>query len=80
MLNPATPGSHTGPEHLALIENGSADLVSFGHLFIANPDLPERLMIGAPLAVPDMKKAYGGDSHGYTDYPTMHETTNASVR
>ena len=73
MLNPATPGSHTGPEHLALIETGAADLVSFGRLFIANPDLPERLMIGAPLATPDMTKAYGGDSHGYSDYPTMHE-------
>jgi N-ethylmaleimide reductase len=73
MLNPATPGGHTGPEHLALIENGAADLISFGQLFIANPDLSERLMIGASLALPDMSKAYGGDSHGYTDYPTINE-------
>jgi N-ethylmaleimide reductase len=80
MLNPATPASHTGPEHLALIETGAADLVSFGRLFIANPDLPERLMLGAQLATPDMTKAYGGDSHGYTDYPIMHEAALASVR
>jgi len=79
MLNPGTPGSHTGPEHLALIEDGAADLVSFGQLFIANPDLPERLMIGAPLATPDMTKAYGGDSRGYTDYPTMSEASLTSV-
>lgn len=79
MLNPATPGARTGPEHLALIETGAADLISFGQLFIANPDLPERLRIGAPLAMPDMTKAYGGDSHGYTDYPTMHEPAPTSV-
>lgn len=69
MLNPATPGSRTGPEHLSLIEDGSADLVSFGQLFIANPDLPTRLASGTALATPDMTKAYGGDHTGYTDYP-----------
>jgi N-ethylmaleimide reductase len=71
MLNPATPGSRTGPEQLPLIERGATDLLSFGQLFIANPDLPERLASGAPLALPDMSKAYGGDAHGYTDYPTL---------
>jgi N-ethylmaleimide reductase len=71
MLNPATPGSRTGPEQLKLLENGAADLLSFGQLFIANPDLPERLATGAPLALPDMTKAYGGGAEGYTDYPTL---------
>jgi N-ethylmaleimide reductase len=71
LLNPATPGSRTGPEHLALIDDGAADFVSFGKLFIANPDLPERLAAGAPLAAPDMSKAYGGDERGYTDYPPL---------
>lgn len=70
MLNPATPGSRTGPQHLSLVEDGAADLISFGRLFIANPDLPERLRTGAPLADPDMTKAYGGDHRGYIDYPT----------
>ena len=79
MLNPATPGSHTGPEQLALIENGAADLISFAQLFIANPDLVERLRIGAPLALPDMTKAYGGDTRGYTDYPTMNEAELATA-
>ncbi|KNX35853.1 alkene reductase [Luteipulveratus halotolerans] len=72
VLNPSTPGSRTGPEHLRLVEDGDSDLVSFGSLFIANPDLPERLRTHAPLAQPDMTKAYGGDAAGYTDYPTMH--------
>lgn len=79
MLNPATPGAHTGPEHLALIDDGAADLVSFGQLFIANPDLPARLRAGAPLASPDMSKAYGGDHHGYTDYPAMADAAIAAV-
>lgn len=69
VLNPATPGSHTGAEHLALIEQGATDLLSFGKLFMANPDLPDRLATGAPLALPDLSKAYGGGAAGYTDYP-----------
>lgn len=79
MVNPATPGSRTGPDQLALIEQGNADLVSFGQLFIANPDLPERLATGAELALPDMSKAYGGDERGYTDYPTLSEASTSSV-
>lgn len=77
LLNPATPGGRTGPEHLALVEHGAADLVSFGQLFIANPDLPERLLTGAPLAAPDMAAAYGGDHRGYTDYPALAESAAA---
>ncbi|KIH96594.1 1,2-oxophytodienoate reductase [Streptomonospora alba] len=71
ILNPATPGARTAPEHLALVDEGVTDLVSFGQYFISNPDLPERLATGAELAEPDMSKAYGGDERGYTDYPTL---------
>lgn len=77
MLNPATPGGRTGPEQLALIENGTADLLSFGQLFIANPDLPTRLARGLDLSSPDMTKAYGGDERGYTDYPALAEARSA---
>ncbi|MEW2165607.1 alkene reductase [Streptomyces sp. NPDC007084] len=69
MLNPATPGSRTGAGQLRLIEEGVADILSFGQLFIANPDLPERLAAGVPLAEADLSKAYGGGAVGYTDYP-----------
>ncbi len=79
MLNPATPGSRTGPEQLSLIDQGAADLIAFGQLFIANPDLPSRLENGSPLALPDMSKAYGGDEHGYTDYPTLAEATQTDA-
>jgi N-ethylmaleimide reductase len=71
MLNPATPGSSTGPDQLPLIEDGSADLLSFGARFLANPDLPARLALGGPFNDPDMSKAYGGGAEGYTDYPTL---------
>ena len=52
-----------------VLAEGRADLVSFGVPFIANPDLPERLAEGAPLAEADQATFYGGDEKGYTDYP-----------
>ncbi|MGC9670807.1 alkene reductase [Planosporangium sp. 12N6] len=71
ILNPYTPGAYTGPEALKFVDTGDADLVSFGALFLANPDLPDRLRVGGPFNVPDYRKAYGGDHRGYTDYPTL---------
>ncbi|MFJ9025376.1 alkene reductase [Streptomyces sp. NPDC102259] len=52
------------------IENGTADLVSVGALALANPDLVERLRVGAELNSPDPATFYGGGAVGYTDYPT----------
>ncbi|MDR3455955.1 MAG: alkene reductase [Verrucomicrobiae bacterium] len=48
-----------------------ADAVAFGHLFIANPDLPERFRLDAPLNLLDEARLYGGAGQGYTDYPAM---------
>lgn len=56
---------------LATVETGAADLVAFGRPFISNPDLVERLRKGAPLAELDKATLYGGDAHGYTDYPSL---------
>lgn len=70
VLNPASEGP-TGPEALALIEDGVADIVSYGVLFLANPDLPERLRAGGPFNAPDTATFYGGDHRGYTDYPVL---------
>ncbi len=53
------------------IASGEADAVAFGVPFLANPDLVARLKAGAQLNAPDMETFYGGDGHGYTDYPTM---------
>jgi N-ethylmaleimide reductase len=48
-----------------------ADAVAFGRLFIANPDLPERFRLDAPLNPLDEVTLYGGAKKGYTDYPAM---------
>jgi N-ethylmaleimide reductase len=48
-----------------------ADLIAFGKPFIANPDLVERLRLGAPLNTPDKATFYGGGAKGYTDYPSL---------
>jgi N-ethylmaleimide reductase len=50
---------------------GRADLISFGRLFIANPDLVERFRRGAPLNEPDRATFFGGGAAGYTDYPRL---------
>jgi N-ethylmaleimide reductase len=53
------------------LREGRADLIAFGRKFIANPDLPERLRIGAALNVDDPTTYYGGGQKGYTDYPSL---------
>ncbi len=54
------------------VESGRADLVSFGRLFIANPDLVERLQTNGPLnPLMEAETLYGGGAHGYTDYPKL---------
>jgi N-ethylmaleimide reductase len=58
---------------LQQLESGAADMIAFGRPFIANPDLVGRLRTGAPLAVLDKDTLYGGDAHGYTDYPGLAE-------
>ncbi|MEU1782273.1 MULTISPECIES: alkene reductase [Streptomyces] len=71
ILNPFTHPETTGPDALALIKDGTADLVSFGSMFLANPDLPHRLQQGGPFNTPDPTTFYGGDDQGYTDYPSL---------
>jgi N-ethylmaleimide reductase len=53
------------------VDGDKADMIAFGKPFIANPDLVERLIRNAPLNTPDSKLFYGGDAHGYTDYPSL---------
>ncbi|ATX82608.1 N-ethylmaleimide reductase [Mariprofundus ferrinatatus] len=53
------------------LHSDSADLIAFGVPFLANPDLPERFRRNAPLNEADQTTFYGGDEHGYTDYPIL---------
>jgi N-ethylmaleimide reductase len=50
------------------IDKKHADAIVFGRLFIANPDLVERIKENRPLNSPDRSTFYGGGAHGYTDY------------
>lgn len=54
-----------------VLAEGNADMIAFGRPYIANPDLVERLQQDAPLAQGDRATFYGGDAHGYTDYPFL---------
>ena len=57
-----------------LLKANEADAVAFGVQFIANPDLPKRFDVGAPLNNPDPNTFYAAGPKGYTDYPMMsHE-------
>ncbi|TXH99149.1 MAG: alkene reductase [Rhizobium sp.] len=55
----------------AAINDGAADAVAFGRLFLANPDLPKRLQLNAPLNEPNPKTFYKPGAEGYTDYPAL---------
>ncbi len=55
----------------AVIASGAADLVAFGALYIANPDLVARFRRGAPLNPPDLATFHEGGAKGYIDYPML---------
>jgi N-ethylmaleimide reductase len=62
-------GHYTAARGIRLLEAGLADLIAFGRLFIANPDLPARIANGWPLNAFDRSTVYGGGAEGLTDYP-----------
>ena len=58
-------------QSIADMDAGIADAVAFGRSFIANPDLPRRLRLGAPMNELNMQTLYAPGPAGYTDYPTL---------
>lgn len=54
-----------------VVASGEADAVAFGQLFIANPDLPKRLELNAPLNAPHPETFYHSGAEGYVDYPAL---------
>lgn len=57
-----------------LVSTGGADAVSFGRLYIANPDLVERFQQGFPLATYSSRALYAGGAEGYVDFPAHQPT------
>ena len=54
------------------LEKGIAKMISYGALFLANPDLPRRFDLNSELNQPDRATMYGGGEKGYTDYPFLN--------
>jgi N-ethylmaleimide reductase len=62
-------GSYDGAKAAEVVASGWATAVAFGVPFIANPDLPLRLLQRLPLAEADKATFYAGGQRGYVDYP-----------
>jgi N-ethylmaleimide reductase len=60
------------PEEAAqAVAAGTLAGVAFGHHYISNPDLVERVKAGVALAEPDGSTFYSPGARGYTDYPAL---------
>lgn len=70
-------GGYDGARAEADLASGVADLVAFGRPFVSNPDLPERLRTGAPIADLDAATLYTPGAAGFTDYPRLDATEAA---
>jgi N-ethylmaleimide reductase len=64
-------GGYDARTGAAALKAGEADLLAYGRLFLANPDLVERFRRGAALSEPDTHTFYSSGSKGYTDYPAL---------
>ncbi|KAM7513986.1 hypothetical protein LguiA_003569 [Lonicera macranthoides] len=70
-------GGYNRDDGNKVISSGGADLVAFGRLFLANPDLPRRFEIDACLNKYDRSTFYTDDPVvGYTDYPFLESSTD----
>jgi N-ethylmaleimide reductase len=74
----AVNSDYGGPSARARMAEGIVDAISFGRPFIANPDLVERIRLGAPLSPGDEATYYSGGGAGYVDYPTRREARDAA--
>lgn len=64
-------GGYDGPKAAAAVAAGTADAITFGTTFLANPDLPRRLREGADLNESDPNTWYTRGPEGYIDYPSL---------
>lgn len=68
-----TNGFRDVNEGIRRVEEGEADMASFAQMFIANPDLDERLKNGWKLEVAPKEVWYGPGPKGYSDYPRYNQ-------
>ncbi len=62
---------YTTEEANQAIGEGEVDAIAFGVSFLANPDLPARIKLGAALNLPNPATFYTQGAMGYIDYPTL---------
>eukprot|EP00887_Chlorella_sp_A99_P005008 scaffold4.g5008.t1 len=67
-------GGYKRDDAATAVASGRADLVAFGRWFLANPDLPRRFQLGAPLNKYDRNTFYTQGEEGYVDYPVLEDT------
>lgn len=64
---------YTPDEAEKAVMEGKLDAVAFGTGFLANPDLPARIKMKAPLTPVDPATFYTPGPQGYTDYPVWKD-------
>ncbi|MEO0511500.1 MAG: alkene reductase [Planctomycetota bacterium] len=64
-------GGYTPDSAEQRLTDGLADAITFGTMYIANPDLAERVARGGPYNEPNRETYYSGTAVGYTDYPAL---------
>ncbi|MCM3579381.1 MULTISPECIES: alkene reductase [Ralstonia] len=64
-------GGYERDSAIDAVESEQADFIAFGKLFIANPDLPERLRLNTGFNPAREESFYAGGAEGYDDYPFL---------
>jgi N-ethylmaleimide reductase len=64
-------GDYERDSAIDAVDQERADFIAFGKLFIANPDLPQRLRQNGPYNLPRPDSYYAGSAEGYDDYPAL---------
>lgn len=70
-------GGFTKESGEKLLNKDGADVIVYGKIFLANPDLPERFEKNAELNTPDQSTFYVPGEKGYTDYPFLEKSSVA---
>jgi N-ethylmaleimide reductase len=61
-------GGYDAVTGAAALRAGEAEMIAYGRHFLANPDLVNRIRLGAPLTQADARTFYTEGPEGYTDY------------
>lgn len=69
-------GRYNAQKGALALDEGLADMIGFGRPFVANPDLPNRIKAGYPLATHNPDTLFGGAEKGLTDYPEYAHQDN----